>query len=66
MNARAHALVADVRAILERHPGMAEILAEVVNSRQAVLVEKARESQAPALEKSGILSRKIREFFNLR
>ena len=57
----------DFQEILERHPNLTETLAEVVSSRQAMLVEqKAKDLKQVSMagEKSS-LSRKIREFFNL-
>ena len=47
---------------------LAETLAEVVSSRQAVLVEHSAKEEAPSPSenKRGTISRKIREFFNLK
>ena len=59
----------DFKEILERHPSLADTLAEVVSSRQAVLVQhSAKESpvEEQAENKRSAISRKIREFFNIQ
>ena len=58
----------DFKEILEKHPQLSEKLAEAVSSRQAVLQEHAaRKEPAPvARAEASAISRKIREFFNLK
>lgn len=59
----------DFQEILERHPELAENLAEVVAARQSTLLEinkNAAEPEPAAQAQPRALSRKIREFFNLK
>ena len=57
---------ADFRDIMERNPDLAESIAEVVASRQAHLQAHDASVPEPKRERQSALSRKIREFFNLK
>jgi len=58
----------DFQEVLEHHPSLAESLAEVVSSRQAVIEDQGDKEivEAPVTGKKSRLSRKIKEFFNLK
>lgn len=58
----------DFKEILEKYPQLSDKLAEAVSSRQAVLLEHAsRKDPVPqARVEVSAISRKIREFFNLK
>lgn len=58
----------DFKEILERHPDLSESLAEIVASRQSSLSEfkESVESLPSAPQKKSVLSKKIRDFFNLK
>ncbi len=58
---------ADFKGILEKHPQLAEEFANIVGSRQAVLVEHSVKQEAASKnENKNSISSKIRDFFNLK
>ncbi|OGR84924.1 MAG: hypothetical protein A2901_01510 [Elusimicrobia bacterium RIFCSPLOWO2_01_FULL_54_10] len=58
----------DFKEILEKHPHLSEKLAEFVSARQAILTQVTSRQETPAAAPAAVsnISRKIREFFNLK